>query len=52
MKCPACGEVVEVFVKMGGAIGKTGTLVADETCPCGYVLRAGSYETEYEVSND
>lgn len=52
VKCPACGEVVEVFVKMGGAIGKTGTLVADETCPCGHVLRAGSYETEYEVSND
>jgi hypothetical protein len=26
---------VEVFVKMGGAIGKTGTLVSDEICDCG-----------------
>ena len=33
VKCPNCGEMVEVFVKMGGAIGETGT--------------AGSYETEY-----
>ena len=32
VKCPKCGEYVEVFVNMGGAIGKTGTLVADETC--------------------
>lgn len=27
VKCPKCGEYVEVFVKMGGAIGKTGTLL-------------------------
>ena len=47
VKCPGCGEIVEVFVQMGGAIGKTGTLVADEICGCGYVLPAGSYETEY-----
>ena len=26
VKCPKCGEVVEVFVKMGGAIGETCTL--------------------------
>lgn len=49
VKCPKCGEFVEVFVKMGGAIGQTGTLVADETCPCGYVLRAGSFETDFEA---
>lgn len=48
VKCPACGAWVEVFVKMGGAIGKTGTLVADETCACGHILPAGSYETEYQ----
>lgn len=48
VKCPKCGEYVEVFVKMGGAIGQTGTLVADETCGCGCVLLAGSYETDYE----
>ena len=49
VKCPRCGEMVEVFVKMGGAIGKTGTLVASEECVCGHILPAGSYETEYEV---
>ena len=46
--CPGCGEWVEVFVKMGGTPGQTGTLIADETCQCGYVLPAGSYETDYE----
>lgn len=48
VKCPKCGGVVEIFVKMGGAIGQTGTLVSDETCACGCVLAAGSYETDYE----
>ena len=48
VKCPHCGEYVEVFVRMGGPIGKTGTLVSDESCACGCVLPAGSYETEYE----
>jgi len=48
VKCPQCGEWVEVFVKMGGAPGQTGTLASDEVCACGFVLRAGSYETEYE----
>ena len=48
VKCPQCGEYVEVFVQMGGAIGKTGTLVADEQCVCGRILPAGSFETDYE----
>jgi len=48
VKCPKCGEYVEVFVLMGGAIGRTGTLASDETCACGYVLPEGSYETDYE----
>lgn len=48
VKCPQCGEFVEVFVIMGGAIGKTGTLVADEVYTCGYVLPAGSFEADYE----
>ncbi len=48
VKCPGCGEFVEVFVYMGGAIGKTGTLASDEVCRCGCVLPAGSYETDYE----
>jgi len=49
VKCPRCGQWVEVFVKMGGAIGQTGTLASDETCECGYVLSAGTYESEYEA---
>lgn len=48
VKCPRCGEYVDVFVKMGGAFGQMGTLVADETCRCGCVLPAGTYLTEYE----
>lgn len=48
VKCPKCGEYVEVFVVMGGAIGKTGTLAGDEICACGNVLPEGSYETDYE----
>lgn len=48
VKCPKCGSWVEVFVKMGGAIGQTGTLVTDESCECGYVLKAGSYASDYE----
>ena len=48
VKCPRCGAWVEVFVKMGGAIGETGTLVSEETCACGQVLPAGTYVTEYE----
>ena len=36
VKCPKCGAWVEVFVLMGGPIGKTGTLAGDETCTCGF----------------
>ena len=46
--CPECGESVEVFVRMGGRIGQTGTLAADERCDCGHVLQAGTYESDYE----
>jgi len=49
VKCPRCGEWVEVFVKMGGAVGQAGTLASDETCQCGYVLSAGTYEADYET---
>ena len=47
VRCPQCGAWVEVFVKMGGAIGETGTLVSDETCSCGFVLNSGSCLSEY-----
>ncbi|MBO5954145.1 MAG: hypothetical protein J6Q53_08555, partial [Oscillospiraceae bacterium] len=45
---PQCGEWVDVFVQMGGRPGQTGTLASDEKCECGYVLKAGSYEGDYE----
>lgn len=48
VKCPKCGQYVEVFVRMGGRPGQTGTLASDEACACGYILPAGSYETDYE----
>jgi len=48
VKCPRCGQWVEVFIKLGGAPGQTGTLVSQEVCDCGYVLPAGSYESDYK----
>ena len=49
VKCPNCGEFVDVFVIMGGRPGQTGTLYSEETCTCGFVLKAGSYEKDYEI---
>lgn len=40
--CPQCGEIVEVFVKMGGSAAETGRIVSDERCPCGHVIAAGT----------
>ena len=48
VKCPNCGEFVDVFVIMGGRPGQTGTLYSDETCTCGFVLKAGTFEEHYE----
>ena len=47
VKCPRCGEWVDVFVIMGGRPGQTGTLASDETCTCENVLPAGSREADY-----
>ena len=49
VRCPKCGAWVEVFVLMGGAIGKTGTLASDEICECGHILPEGSYEMDYKA---
>jgi len=46
--CPKCGEIVEVFVKMGGMPGLTGTLVSSEICSCGQILEMGTYLTEFQ----
>lgn len=43
VKCPNCGNELEVFVRMGGRVGVTGTLSSDETCDeCGHVLEVGT----------
>ena len=39
VKCPKCGEWVEVFVRMGGRPGQTGTLVSSETVSAGTFFR-------------
>lgn len=49
VKCPQCGQWLDVFVKMGGAPGQTGTLVSSEVCQCGHVLPEGSYASDYET---
>ena len=49
--CPVCGEIMEVFVYMGGSIGVTGTLVANETCPkCGYIAKENTPIGDYELA--
>ena len=48
VKCPRCGEYAEVFVIMGGVVGMTGTLKDNEVCPCVYIFKAGTYESDYE----
>lgn len=49
VKCPKCGEVMEVFVRMDGDGGVTGTTSSDEKCPkCGYVIPAGTPEDTLE----
>ena len=43
VKCPGCGEELEVFVRMGGGVGETGTTVADEVCDeCGATVPAAT----------
>jgi len=48
VECPQNEAWVDVYIHMGGRHGQTGTLASDEKCDCGYVLKAGSYEGEYE----
>lgn len=48
VRCPRCGEWTDVFVKLDGAPGQTGTLVSTERCVCGYVLPEGSFLEDYD----
>jgi rRNA maturation protein Nop10 len=50
VKCPKCGEAVEVFVFMGGSADKTGRTTADERCPeCGRKIPALTPITALEL---
>ena len=49
VRCPQCGAWVDVFIRMGGDVGMTGTLASNEVCECGHILPEGSYETDYET---
>ena len=41
--CPECGEIMEIFVLMGGSVEQTGRLASDEVCPkCGFVAKEGT----------
>lgn len=43
VRCPKCGEDVEVFVRMNGRPGQTGTLYEEAVCDeCGHVLEEGT----------
>lgn len=43
VKCLSCGEVMEVFIQMGGSAELSGRTVSDETCPaCGKVIPEGT----------
>lgn len=42
VRCPKCGEELEVFVKMGGTPSQTGRIISDEPCACGHVIEAGT----------
>ena len=48
VRCPRCGDWVDVFVRLGGRPGQTGTLATTERCPCGQILPEGSYAQDYE----
>ncbi|MBO7709870.1 MAG: hypothetical protein J6S83_05345 [Lachnospiraceae bacterium] len=49
VKCPKCGQVMEIFVYMGGDAGLTGTLKEDAKCEtCGYVAAEGTPASEFE----
>lgn len=48
VKCPKCGNELEVFVKLGGSPSETGRIISDETCTCGHVIASGTPLQELE----
>ena len=49
VKCPKCGGIIEVFVKMGGGLGESGRLASDEKCTgCDFIAEAGTPVTSFE----
>jgi len=50
VKCPKCGALMEIFVIMGGAAGKTGTLAVDAVCEnCKATASEGTPASDFEA---
>ena len=51
IKCPRCGEIVEVFVRLSGRAGETGSIVSDEKCEsCGCEIKTGTPISEFTLA--
>ena len=49
VKCPRCGAMLEIFVRLGGDLGETGTLTVDTECEkCSFIAGAGTPASSYE----
>lgn len=50
VKCPGCGSLLEIFVRMGGDLHQTGRLVVDSPCgKCGFNAAEGTSASSYEL---
>ena len=49
VRCPQCGQWLEIFVTARPVPGKGDILVEDERCECGCLLPAGSCEKDYWI---
>ena len=46
--CPGCGEILELFVRMGGDASVTGTLAEEAVCEnCGFTAAEGTRAADY-----
>ena len=49
VKCPRCGAMLEIFIRLGGDLGETGTLTVDTECEaCSFIAGAGTLASSYE----
>ena len=49
IKCPQCGEVIEVFIRLGGLKNAAGVTVGDAKCEkCGYAVPEDTDVSKFE----